>query len=399
MTKMAIKVDFETFVPLAQQMSKQEIETWKNRLETYPSMTGWYHLDQLWNSDLISEIQEKAHQIQNKCQAFIVIGIGGSYLGSKAIIDLCHPYFKERSPKIYFAGTSLSPTYLEELWEEIREKEIIINVISKSGTTLEPAVAFDFFYQKLQEKYQAEVDRHIIVTTDRVSGTLRQEATKKGWTSFVVPEDVGGRYSVFTPVGLLPLAVAGIDLHALEEGTRACQVEDAIRYAYQRQMMYESGKKIESLTIYEPKLLYFAEWWKQLFGETQGKEGKGLFPVSVLNTRDLHSLGQIYQEGPTILFETALTIEKTSNLEVERYHKSLDELNSIAVRSVAEAHMKNEVWSNLITIEKLDERAVGELVYFFEVAAAVGALMLEVNPFDQPGVTAYKSLMEKELSD
>jgi glucose-6-phosphate isomerase len=395
-----IKFDFSSYMGELPQKDNyhSKIEKIKKILKTERNMLDWYTIDRCIPASVLTDIIETSTYVRRNCDIFIVIGIGGSFLGSKAVIDAINPYFSEKKPEILFAGTSLSPTYLEELLEYIVDKEVIVNVISKSGTTLEPSICFDFIYDALKKKYSPnELQNRIIITTDEEAGDLRKFANEKGFKSFEVPRQVGGRYSVLTAVGLLPIAVAGVDINRLVKGARDCDNEKAFEYAIVRDILYKKGKIIESYAVYETKLLYFTEWLKQLFAETQGKNNNGILPVSTINTRDLHSLGQFYQEGNKIIFETVINIVNSSNLFITKYNRKLDDINDIAAHKVALAHYKAGTYSNFISMDKLDEYNLGYLIFFFEVAAAAGGYLLDVDPFDQPGVNAYKDLINEEL--
>ncbi|MDD3048552.1 MAG: glucose-6-phosphate isomerase [Bacilli bacterium] len=396
-----VKFDFSTYMhnlPEDEYATKKEDIIFK--LNNNLDMLDWYHLDSCITSNILEDIIMTANKIRENCEVFIVIGIGGSSIGAKAAIEALLPYFNNKGIEILFVGDSLSSSYLSELLEYIKNKQVIINVISKSGTTLEPGLAFDCLYNNLKEKYtEEEIKNRIIITTDEYEGNLRELANKNNYKSFIVPKNVGGRYSVLTPVGLLPIAVAGIDIRELINGAKACNQDDAIRYAIIRDILYNQGKSIESFTVYEPKLLAFTEWLKQLFAETQGKNNKGLLPISAINTRDLHSLGQFYQEGSRIIFETVLNITSTKDLLISKYNRSLDEINNIAVNCVANAHFQAGTYSNIITIDYLNAYNLGYLILFFEIAAASGGYLLNINPFDQPGVNAYKDLINKELNN
>ena len=394
-----LKTDFKTYIKDKNiELYKEKIINIKNTLNAGGEMLDWYDIDKCISQSDLNKIKDISKDIQENCELFIVIGIGGSFLGAKAIISALNPYFKNKKPEIIFAGNSLSETYLTELIEYMEDKDTIVNVISKSGKTLEPSIAFDIIYNKMQEKYnQDELKRRIIITTDPEKGILRKLANDNNYPSFIVPEQIGGRYSVLTAVGLLPIAVAGIDIDKLLLGARQVNNDSAFEYAIIRDILYRQGKTVELFTFYEPKLEYFIEWLKQLFGETQGKDKKGILPSSSNNTRDLHSLGQFYQEGTPIIFETIIGIDKKGTLKSNLYNYSIEDINMIALKQVAYAHLDAGVESNVIMIDKLDEINLGMLIYYFETAAATGAYLLDVNPFDQPGVSAYKKLIEKEL--
>ncbi len=382
---------------------------------------GWVDLASSIKSSFLEEVEEAAASLRQQCDAIVVIGIGGSYLGAKAVISaLAHNFTQKPAvgvhPEIFFAGNNISEDYIAELMDVLEEKEYGLVVISKSGTTTEPAMAFRILKKHLEEKIgREEAGKRIIAITDAHKGALRTLAGREGYRSFVIPDDIGGRYSVLTPVGLVPIALAGYDIRTLVQG--AADMEDltcpartfhenpAAQYAAARHLLYKAGKKIEILANYQPKLHFFAEWWKQLFGESEGKDGKGLYPASVDFTTDLHSLGQYIQEGERILFETVLSIEKperkviipedADDLDKLNYlsGKRYDEVNKMAELGTLLAHVDGGVPNIKITIEKLDEYHLGQMIYFFEKACAISGYLLGVNPFNQPGVEAYKRNM------
>lgn len=363
----------------------------------------------------LERIKVAASKIRKHSDLLIVIGIGGSYLGAKAVIDALSHSFNNKS--VIFAGNNMSPDYLNDLLDYIEDKDISLNVISKSGTTIEPAITFKILREYLEKKYGEEKARErIFVTTDKEKGVLKTLADKKGYETFVVPDDVGGRYSVFTPVGLLPIAAAGINLDKLLNGVYAAQKKysklednDCYDYAVVRNILYKKKKKIELLVNYEPKLHYISEWWKQLFGESEGKDGKGILPASVDNSTDLHSMGQYIQDGERTLFETVINIKKPYRdytLECEKDSldaldylngKTLNEINHKAMEGTVIAHVSGKVPNIMIELDKLDETNLGELLYFFEKACGMSGYMLGVNPFNQPGVEAYKKEMFRLL--
>ena len=377
---------------------------------------GWVDLPQNYDKEEFARIKDAAKRIQNDCDAFIVIGIGGSYLGAKAAIDfLSSPMTKGNTPEIYYAGCNISASYLNELLYVCENKNVCINVISKSGTTTEPAVAFRVLRAFLEKKYGVEeANRRIYVTTDKARGTLKSFATQQGYETFVIPDDVGGRFSVLTAVGLLPVAVAGIDIDALMEGANAARVDysnpnlyenDAYKYAAMRNILYRKGKSVELLVGYEPFVATIQEWWKQLYGESEGKDGKGIFPASVIFSTDLHSLGQYIQEGQRILFETVISVKDThSTFAIPYDEENIDGLNFLAGRDINElkqsamiatqiAHIDGNVPNIHIEIAERNAYCLGYLIYFFELACAMSGYLLGVNPFDQPGVEAYKKNM------
>ena len=377
---------------------------------------GWVDLPDGTGQDLLEKIEQVAQTLRKKSEIFVVIGIGGSYLGSRAVIEALSHHFahlKQDGPAILYAGQNISEEYMVDLLEILDKKDYSLTVISKSGTTTEPAVAFRILKSHLEEKYGLEEARsRIIAITDKSRGALKQLATEEGYETFVVPDDVGGRYSVLTPVGLLPIAVAGFDIHELLNGAKAMKdhisvskaidVNPVSAYAAIRNALYESGKTTEIMVNYEPRLFYITEWWKQLYGESEGKENKGIFPAGVGFTTDLHSMGQYIQEGLRNIFETVLSVEKPAKeMKVPADKKDLDGLNYIAGKPIHEVNHMAEIGTTLahidggvpnlkITIPEINEYNLGELIYFYEMACAVSGYILDVNPFDQPGVEAYK---------
>ncbi len=380
---------------------------------------GWVNLPRDYDRDEFARIQKAAKKIQSDSKALVVIGIGGSYLGARGAIDfLCSPNYnlkKKDTPNIYFVGCGLSADYLQEVMDLIDGQDFSVNVISKSGTTTEPAVAFRFFKAALEEKYgKAEAAKRIYATTDKARGALKSLSDAEGYETFVVPDDVGGRYSVLTAVGLLPIAVAGADIEALMAGAaemmetcRKASLDDspAWRYAAARTQLYREGKKIEILAAYEPAFRFMTEWWKQLYGESEGKENKGIFPASVEFTADLHSMGQYIQQGERHLFETVVRFGKSaSDLKVPfdaadgdglnfLAGKDMDYIAAQAMDGTLLAHVEGGVPNLIVHAGEKNAHTLGELVYFFEYACGLSGYLLGVNPFDQPGVEAYKKNM------
>ena len=387
---------------------------------------GWLELPTNYDKKEFSRIKKAAKKIKKESDILVVIGIGGSYLGARAVIEALTSTFnnmltdKQRKyPQILYVGNNLSPNYINELIEYIGDKDFSVNVISKSGTTTEPAIAFRIFREILENKYGIDEARsRIYVTTDKEKGALKTLADNEGYEQFVIPNNIGGRYSVLTAVGLLPIATAGIDIDKLMQGAQNAQeryndsnlkYNECYQYAVVRNILYKLYKNTEILVNYEPKMHYFTEWWKQLYGESEGKEQKGIFPAGVDFTTDLHSMGQYIQEGRRNLFETVISIDNPAsditinkdedNLDGLNYlaGKSLDYVNKKAMEGTIKAHVTGDVPNIVINIEKLDEENVGELIYFFEKACAVSGLILGVNPFNQPGVEEYKKNMFKLL--
>lgn len=384
---------------------------------------GWLELPTNYDKDEFERIKKAAKKIQKNSSVLLVIGIGGSYLGARAVIEsLTHSFNnmkKNNGTKVLYAGNNLSPNYITDLIDLIKDEDISINVISKSGTTTEPAIAFRIFREFLENKYGvAEARKRIFVTTDKEKGALKKLSTDEGYETFVVPDNVGGRYSVLTAVGLLPIAVAGCNIDELIKGAAIAQdkysdknlkYNDCYKYAVARNILYNQDKNIEILVNYEPKLHYFTEWWKQLYGESEGKNHKGIFPAGVEFTTDLHSMGQYIQDGRRNLFETVINIEKPNddivmkkdNQDLDGLNylsgKTLDYINKKAMEGTIEAHVSGEVPNIVINVEKLNEEAIGHLIYFFELACAMSGNILGVNPFNQPGVEEYKRNMFRLL--
>jgi glucose-6-phosphate isomerase len=377
---------------------------------------GWVDLPKTYDLDEFKRIQKAAKAIRRQADVLVVIGIGGSYLGAKAAIEMLTPTFqKKRKLEVVFAGHNMSSSYLNELVAYVKDRSFAVNVISKSGTTTEPAIAFRVFKRLLEQKYGVEGARErIYATTDKAKGALRTLALKQGYETFVVPDDVGGRFSVLTAVGLLPIAAAGIDIKELMKGAKdalrlyrkpSIHDNDALLYAAMRNLLYRSNKAIEMLVAYEPALSYFSEWWKQLYGESEGKDHQGLFVASADFSTDLHSLGQYIQDGRRILFETVLRVKHPkSELTIEKEDFDLDGLNYLAGKTVDDvnqkafegtllAHVDGLVPNIVLEIERLSAYSLGQLIYFFELACGVSGYVLNVNPFDQPGVEAYKKNM------
>ena len=382
---------------------------------------GWVNLPSSIDAEQIAAIEAQAAKLREKAEVVICIGIGGSYLGAKAVIEAMSNSFeflkkKHENPTVVFAGQNISEDYTHELLEATKDYSVAAIVISKSGTTTEPAIAFRLIKAELEKRYgKAEAAERIVAITDAARGALKTLATQEGYPTFVIPDDVGGRFSVLTPVGLLPLAVAGIDIKALVAGAQAMEkataadvaVEEnlAAQYAIVRNELYKAGKKVEILGSYEPKLQYVAEWWKQLYGESEGKDGLGIFPASVTLTADLHSMGQYIQEGERTLFETIISVENAKHtVTVEAEEANLDGLNFLAGKRISEinkmaelgvrlAHIDGGVPQLCIEIPAIDETSIGALIYFFEKACGISGYILGVNPFNQPGVEAYKKNM------
>ncbi len=383
---------------------------------------GWIDLPVDYDKDEFARIKAAAKKIQSDSEVLVVIGIGGSYLGARAAIDfLRHGFYNNvskeirKTPEIYYAGNSISPAYLKGLLDVVGDRDFSVNIISKSGTTTEPAIAFRIFKEKLEKKYgKEEAAKRIYATTDKAKGALKNLETEEGYESFVVPDDVGGRFSVLTAVGLLPIAVSGADIDKLMEGAASGREKalnntfednDAVKYAAIRNILLRKGKSIEITANYEPSLHYFGEWWKQLYGESEGKDQKGIFPAAVDLTTDLHSMGQFIQDGSRLMFETVVNIEKTDadiviqeeadDLDGLNYlaGKDMDFVNKSAMNGTILAHTDGNVPNLMVNVPEQNEFYLGELFYMYEFACGVSGYILGVNPFNQPGVESYKKNM------
>ena len=383
---------------------------------------GWMYLPRDYDKEEFARIKAAAKKIQSDSDVLLVIGIGGSYLGARAAIEfLSHSFYNvldksvRKTPEIYFCGNSISSTYLKHLMDVVGDRDFSINMISKSGTTTEPAIAFRVFKEKLEAKYGKKgAAERIYATTDKAKGSLKNLSDEEGYETFVVPDDVGGRFSVLTAVGLLPIAVSGADIDKLMEGAasgrkRALENDfeenDALQYAALRNILLRKGKSVEILANYEPAVHYVSEWWKQLFGESEGKDNKGLFPASVDLTTDLHSMGQFIQDGSRVMFETVINIdtpreeltigEEPVDLDGLNYlaGKTVDFVNKSAMNGTILAHTDGQVPNFMVTVPEVNEFYLGELFYFFEFACGVSGYLLGVNPFNQPGVESYKKNM------
>ena len=427
-----IKVDFKNAKVFEKDIIKyaeQVAEIHKNLHEKSNDeneFCGWIDLPTNYDKEEFARIKKAAKKIQSDSDVLLVIGIGGSYLGARAVIDaLTNTFYNmqdksaRKTPQILYVGNNLSTNYINDLIDYIADKDISINVISKSGTTTEPAIAFRIFREIMENKYSLKEARsRIYVTTDAKKGALKELAKKEKYETFVIPDNIGGRYSVLTAVGLLPIATAGIDIDELMKGAKLAQerysdenlkYNECYKYAVLRNVLYEKEKNIELLITYEPKMHYFIEWWKQLFGESEGKEQKGIYPSGAEFTTDLHSLGQYIQEGKRNLFETVINIESFDrNIEMRMEEDDLDNLNYLAgetldfvnkkaMEGTIEAHVEGDVPNILINMKKLDANNLGQLIYFFELACAMSGSILGVNPFNQPGVEKYKTNMFKLL--
>ena len=423
---MTISFDYSNTLTFMQQEELENLHEFvkvaHNKLHekngTGSDLLGWVDLPNNYDKGEFSRIKQAAERIRDNSDALIVIGIGGSYLGARAAIEaLSHTFHNQmnNTTQVYFAGQNISSTYVTHLLELLEGKDISINVISKSGTTTEPAIAFRIFRDYLEKKYgKEEARKRIYATTDKEKGALKKLADEEGYETFVIPDDVGGRYSVLTAVGLLPIAVAGLDIDQMMDGAATAArkynnsdlfTNESYQYAAVRNALYSKGKAIELFVNYEPSLHYVSEWWKQLFGESEGKDQKGLFPASVDFTTDLHSMGQYVQEGQRNLIETVLQVSKPKvNITIQEdpadtdglnflTGKTMDEVNKKAFQGTVLAHVDGGVPNMVVEMDNLNEFTFGELVYFFEKACAISGLLLGVNPFNQPGVEAYKQNM------
>lgn len=429
---MSTKVTFD-YAKAAPFIGAHEVEFMKNpTLAAKDTLTsksgagndflGWIDLPVDYDKEEFARIKKAAAKIQSDSDVLVVIGIGGSYLGARAAIEfLRHGFYNvvdksiRKTPEIYFAGNSISSAYLKDLMDVIGDRDFSINMISKSGTTTEPAIAFRVFKELLEKKYgKAEAAKRIYATTDKVRGALKKVADEEGYETFVVPDDVGGRFSVLTAVGLLPIAVSGADIDKLMEGAASgrknalelpYEENDALQYAAIRNILLKKGKSVEILANYEPSVHYVSEWWKQLYGESEGKDQKGIFPASVDLTTDLHSMGQFIQDGARIMFETVINVETSrETITINKEEVDLDGLNYLAGKSVdfvnksamngtILAHTDGQVPNLMVTVPEVNEFYLGQLFYFFEFACGVSGYLLGVNPFNQPGVESYKKNM------
>ena len=399
------------------ELARQAHETLASGTGAGSDFTGWMAFPRYMKEHELDRIVAAAETIRSRSRALVVIGIGGSYLGARGAIELLRPIPAKEDPQIFFVGNGLSADYLCDTLDRLGDADFDVNVISKSGTTLEPAVAFRIFREKLAQKYGADADKHIFATTDAARGVLKGLANENGWESFVIPDDIGGRFSVLTAVGLLPMAVAGIDVRKVID----CAIEEmealdlrspenpAWQYAAARQHLYRSGYGVEILGCYEPSFRFMAEWWKQLYGESEGKDGIGIFPASVEFTADLHSMGQYIQEGARIIFESIVRFDRSlrsyaipfeqANADGLNYvaGRDMSEVSSIAADAVKEAHISGGVPNIQINVPRRDEAGFAALVCFFEMACGISGYISGVNPFNQPGVEAYKKNMFRML--
>ena len=420
-----VGIDKKEIMKMANEVEEIHDEFYLNKNDE-TAFLGWLDLPSKFNKKELDKIKKCAKKIREDSDVLVVIGIGGSYLGARAVIETLNNTFynylpkeQRNGPQILYAGNNISGEYLNDLVELIGNRDLSINVISKSGTTTEPAIAFRFFREFMENKYGIEETRkRIYVTTDKEKGALKKLSEKEEYETFIIPDNVGGRYSVLTPVGLLPIAVSGIDIDKLLAGARIAEdkyndsnlkYNECYQYSVIRNILYKQNKNIELLVTYEPKMHYIIEWWKQLFGESEGKEGKGIYPDGADFTTDLHSIGQYIQEGRRNLFETVLNVEgQEANIAIHVDEDNLDEINYLsdktmdyvnkkAMEGTIKAHVDGGVPNIVINIDELNEESLGQLIYFFELACAMSGKLLGVNPFNQPGVEKYKTNMFKLL--
>lgn len=389
-----IKYDFKTFMNVdGANDYNDKIHKIKTRLLKAEGPDSFIKLEKCIREKEVEKIKKVSKYIRNNCDVFLVIGVGGSYMGSKAIISLFQNQFKT-DIEIIFAGYSLSSEYLANLLDYIKNKKVIVNVISKSGNTMEVNLIFSKVLELMKKKYsEKELRKRIIITTNKKTGKLREIASKNNYMNFNIP-NISGRYSIFTAVGLLPIAVSGIDIDKFIEGYKSGinNIDKSFLYAVIRELLYKNGKKVEAFTIYDERFTYFNEWLKQLFAETQGKKRQGILPISVFNTRDMHSLGQYFSEGEEMIFSTVINV--VNNKDVLINGKSLNKINNIATLSILKSYRMPSI---LINMDRLTEENIGELIYFFLASAAIGGYLMGVNPYNQPGVNEYKRLIKESI--
>jgi glucose-6-phosphate isomerase len=411
-------IDVESVMEYSEKVEKIDKEL-KSKSNDLNEFVGWLELPSNYDKEEFDRIKKSAEKIRNDSEVFVCIGIGGSYLGARAVIEALSNNFEKNKPEIMYAGNNLDSTYIREMIDAIGDRDVSINVISKSGTTTEPAIAFRIFRELLENKYgMEEARKRIYVTTDKERGALKKLSNEEEYETFVIPDNVGGRYSVLTAVGLLPIAVAGVNIDELMMGARTSQnkysesnlkYNECYQYAVMRNILYNEGKSIEILANYNPKLHSFTEWWKQLYGESEGKEEKGIFPAGVDLTTDLHSMGQYIQQGQRNLIETVINVENPEvDIEIKKDEDNLDGMNFVAGKTIdyvckkamegtIEAHVAGGVPNIKISIERLSAETLGELIYFFELSCAMSGKILGINPFNQPGVEEYKKNMFRLL--
>lgn len=400
-----MEFDFNTYVK--KMVSKEDIDQYSKELENikkkfsqgYPELC-WYDMGKYVDNQELKRMIQQADDLKRISDVILIIGIGGSSMGAQATIQALSPYFRRRRPEIIFVGNDLSSEYLIDLQNYLREKDVSIHVVSKSGNTMEVITVFELFQSWMYKKYSTEeVKRRIVVTTSSYDGKLMYYATKYGYEKFHIPNVISGRYSLFTPATLFSMALADIDIISFLRGAKEGRIylNQAGIYAMLRRIFFDHGKVIEGFAVYEPKLSKMVEWTKQLFAESEGKNEKGILPVKLIYTRDLHSLGQFIQEGNPILFESTISIMKTRTFQVEKYQETLSNINHIIEKSICQAHLDAKCPTLLMKIEELDAYHLGELAMFFMMSAAMSSYLFHVNPFDQPGVTKYKEIVGKNL--
>lgn len=401
-----VKLDYLTYT--GDNITKSEVEQYYGKakqilqiMDKKESMLDWVDIETTISNEELQGIKKVAKEIRDSNSILIVVGVGGSYLGAKAVIDAFKPYFAETPSNVVFAGYNLSSNYLSQLLKYMEGKSVYINIISKSGNTMEPRIAFDFLFDKLKKWFPNDYKKRVIATTDKETGTLRKIADAEGFRTFSVPRNIGGRYSVLSAVGLLPIAVAGIDIDGLLLGAKLekKQVKAAVDYAIARHILFKKGFLVEAFTSYEQNFEGLSLWRQQLYGETQGKQKKGILPINNSNTTNLHSIGQYFQDGPDILFESVLKIANGGpDLRfLGKSEFSLQKLNAIALEQVAAAHIQGSTPSIIIGLDDMSPKSVGEFIYFNFIAAAIGGYLLDVNPFDQPGVESYKKMVQSKI--
>lgn len=377
-----------------------KVSSIKKKFLEHTKELEWYHMSEYVDNAELKEILKIASELRETTDVLLVIGIGGSFIGASAMIEAMRPYFKKNEPEILFIGTTLSSKYYSDLMNYLKDKRVSMNVISKSGTTMETMITYQILMGMLEKRYsKKELKKRIYITTNIHSGKLLDIAKTNGYRTFFIPDAIGGRYSILTPVALFPMAVAGIDILEFLTGAKEgrMHLNYASIYAMVRTIFFKRERVVEAFTTYEPKLATFLEWLKQLFAESEGKDCKGILPISVINPRDLHSLGQFISEGNPILFETVLKVEAGKSFLLEKYHEELTDINHLVLNKVCEAHQKTGSPSNIISIEELTSYHMGEMVMFFMMSAAISAYLFDVDPFDQPGVETYKALITQEL--
>lgn len=381
---------------------KQKIKDVKSKFNSDLDMQGWLNIDTTITQEQLKQIKDLTAKIYSSHSVLVVIGVGGSYLGAEAFQKATTNYFVDfNKHNVIFAGYNLSGEYLENLIKYLDNKNFYINYISKSGTTLEPRLAFETLLKYAKQRYPNKYNERIIITTNTTGSPLSDMARQNNYHLLSMPNNIGGRYSILTVVGMLPLSVCGLDINSMLQGARDASknYDLALEYAVARDILYNKGYKVEAFTIYEPKLSDLASWWQQLFGETQGKNKKGIFPICNINTSNLHSIGQYLQDGEDIIFETVLRVKDLGNFKLANADLSYSELNNIVLDQVAVAHAIGNTPSIVISIDKISAYNFGELVYFFFIAAAAGGFLLGVNPYDQPGVEEYKKQIKSKTKD